>query len=144
MKKLAIVSTHPIQYNAPWFKLLGQRGKIDLRVFYTWSQSKEEVQDKTFGRTIKWDVPLLDGYGYEFVPNVSKEPGIHWKGIDNPALISQISKFNPDAVLVFGWNLKSHFRVLRHFNNRIPVWFRGDSTLLDESKGLKMFFGDCG
>jgi len=39
MKKLAIISTHPIQYNAPLFRLLAQSDSIHPRVFYTWEQS---------------------------------------------------------------------------------------------------------
>jgi len=34
--------------------------------------------------------------------------------------------------LVFGWSYKSHLKVIRYFKNKIPVWFRGDSHLLDK------------
>jgi glycosyltransferase involved in cell wall biosynthesis len=140
MKKLAVISTHPIQYNAPWFKLLAAKPKVDLKVFYTWSQAQERVKDKTFGRDIQWDIPLLEGYDYEFVENVSKNAGSHhFFGIDNPALITRIKAFDPDAILVFGWNFKSHLKVLRHFKGQVPLWFRGDSTLLDEVPGFKTF-----
>ncbi|MCK7590226.1 glycosyltransferase family 4 protein [Subsaxibacter sp. CAU 1640] len=138
MKKLAIVTTHPIQYNAPWFRLLASRNNCDLKVFYTWSQSKDTVKDRTFGREIKWDIPLLDGYDFEFVENVSKRPGSHhFFGIDCPDLISKIEMFNPDAILFFGWNFKSHLLAMRYFKGRTSVWFRGDSTLINESGGLK-------
>lgn len=140
MQKLAIVSTHPIQYNAPWFALLAAQPDIDLKVFYTWSQAKETVKDKTFGRYIQWDIPLLEGYAYEFVENVAKKPGSHhFLGIDNPELITKIKAFSPDAILVFGWNFKSHLNVLRHFKGKVPLWFRGDSTLLDETPNFKRF-----
>lgn len=137
-KKLAIVSTHPIQYNAPLFKMLTERGNITLKVFYTWSQAREKVEDKGFGKEIQWDIPLLEGYEYEFVPNISKKPGNRsfW-GIRTPALIHKIKDFNPDAILVFGWNFKSHLDVMRHFKEKTPIWFRGDSHLLDEIPGMK-------
>lgn len=138
MKKLAIVTTHPIQYNAPWFRLLAERENVDIKVFYTWSQTKESIKDRTFGRDIKWDIPLLEGYQYEFVENVSKKPGSHhFFGIDCPTLISDIKRYKPDAVLLFGWKFKSHLLAMRYFKGKIPVWFRGDSTLLDEVSGLK-------
>lgn len=138
MKKLAIVITHPIQYYAPWFKLLAERNKVELRVFYTWSQSKEVVRDRTFGRNIKWDVPLLEGYDYEFVENISKKPGSHhFFGINNPGLKKALLKFDPSAILFFGWNFKSHLLAMRYFKGKVPVWFRGDSTLLDEDGGFK-------
>lgn len=138
MKKLAIVSTHPIQYNAPFFKLLSDRKKIRIKVFYTWSQSLQEVSDKDFGIEVKWDVPLLENYEYQNIRNDSTSPGTNSrKGFSNPELIPEIEKFSPDAVLVFGWFLKSHFEVMRHFKGKIPVIFRGDSTLLDEKPGIK-------
>ena len=139
MKKLAIVSTHPIQYNAPWFSLLQQRGNVQVRVFYTWSQTEQGPKyDPTFKRVVEWDIPLLNGYDYEFVPNISKDPGSHhFKGVDNPTLIRQVEKWQPDAVLVIGWSYKSHLTCMRYFKGKVPVLFRGDSTLLDETKGIK-------
>ncbi len=42
MKRLAILSTHPIQYNAPLFRMLAQEESIDLKVFY--SKKTEQVR----------------------------------------------------------------------------------------------------
>lgn len=130
--KLAIITTHPIQYNAPWFKILSEKEGIEIKVFYTWSQRQTEFFDNNFGREIKWDIPLLDGYEYEFVENTSKKPGnkSFW-GIKCPALIPRILKYSPTHILIFGWNFRAHFKVMRYFKGRIPVLFRGDSTLLD-------------
>lgn len=139
MKKLAIITTHPIQYNAPLFRMLHERGKIDLKVFYTWSQSSSGSKyDPGFKQSVQWDIPLLDGYPYSFVQNISGAPGSHhYKGIDNPLLIQEIQAWGADAVLIYGWNFKSHLKAMRFFYNKIPVLFRGDSTLLDEAPGLK-------
>ena len=138
MKKLAIITTHPIQYYAPVFKLLHQREKISIKVFYTWGESALKKFDPGFGKVVDWDVPLLDGYEYEWADNTANDPGSHhFKGIINPGLVQQIEAWQPDAVLVFGWAYYSHLKALRHFKNKIPVYFRGDSTLLDEKDGLK-------
>lgn len=139
MNRLAIVSSHPIQYNAPLFKLLTERGNINIKVFYTWGKDAlVNKQDPGFGREIEWDIPLLAGYEYCFVENTSAHPGSHhFKGIINPALNSAIEKWGADAVLVFGWAFQSHLKCLRYFHNKIPVLFRGDSTLLDEKRGIK-------
>ncbi len=139
MKKLAIITTHPIQYNAPLFKLLNGRGNIQIRVFYTWGkQVLEKKFDPGFGKNIEWDIPLLEGYDYEFVENISVDPGSqHFRGIDNPELITKIKGFRPDGILVYGWSFKSHLKVLRHFYGKVPVFFRGDSTLIGKSNGLK-------
>jgi glycosyltransferase involved in cell wall biosynthesis len=134
--RLAIITTHPIQYYAPVFKLLAD--KIDVKVFYTWGNEAQEKFDPGFGKTISWDIPLLDGYSYEWVKNTSTHPGSHhFKGIVNPGLINQIKSWQADAVLVYGWAYDSHLKVMRHFKNKIPVYFRGDSTLLDVKPGAK-------
>ena len=135
MKKLAIVTTHPIQYNAPLFEMLSQRGHIKIKVFYTWGESVlKSKYDPGFKKNITWDIPLLNGYDYQFVKNTSKNPGSHhFKGIINPTLIKDIETWNADAILVYGWKFKSHFKVIRYFKNKIPVYFRGDSTLIDEN-----------
>jgi glycosyltransferase involved in cell wall biosynthesis len=132
-RKLAIVCTHPIQYYAPVFRALQELGQVDLRVFYTWSQaSGDGIYDSGFGAAVKWDIPLLEGYEYQFVPNVSQRPGPdHFWGLNTPTLARDIEAWKPDAVLIYTWNSWAHLRALRHFKGRVPVLFRGDSTLLD-------------
>jgi glycosyltransferase involved in cell wall biosynthesis len=139
LKRLAIITTHPIQYNAPLFKLLQQRGRIEIRVFYTWGADVlKDKYDPGFNQSIKWDIPVLDGYAYTFEQNIAKEPGSHhFKGIDNPGLVKNIWGWGADAVLLYGWSFKSHLQVLRHFHNKKTVLFRGDSTIVDKRHVLK-------
>jgi glycosyltransferase involved in cell wall biosynthesis len=134
--RLAIVSTHPIQYYAPIFQALARSTVLAPRVFYTWSQAAgAAVADPGFARAIAWDIPLLEGYDYEFVPNTAARPGTdHFQGLRNPGLIAAIESWGAAAVLVFGWNSHSHLGALRYFKGRIPVFFRGDSTLLDRTR----------
>jgi glycosyltransferase involved in cell wall biosynthesis len=140
LKKLAILSSHPIQYNAPLFALMVERGEFELRVFYTWGEDAIKPKyDPDFVRVIEWDIPLLNGYSYQFVKNVAKQPGSHhFGGIDNPDLIQEIENWGADVVWIWGWSFKSHLKALRYFHWKIPVWFRGDSTLLDETKGFTL------
>jgi len=145
VQKLAIITTHPIQYYAPLFKLLNQREQLAIKVFYTWGEDSIKKFDPAFGKDINWDIPLLEGYTFEWATNTAIDPGSHhFKGIITPGLIGQIEAWKPGALLVFGWAYQSHLKVLRHFRNKVPVYFRGDSTLLDERNGpklvLKTFF----
>ncbi|TCC92261.1 glycosyltransferase [Pedobacter frigiditerrae] len=137
MKSLAIIVTHPIQYYVPLFKLLNKY--CELKVFYTWGVKGAAAKyDPGFNKTVAWDVPLLEGYAYEFLTNTAKDPGSHhYNGIVNPELIETVHTFKPDVILVYGWAYKSHLAALRHFKGKTPIWFRGDSTLLDERKGFK-------
>lgn len=142
MKRLAVITTHPIQYNAPLFKLLAARGVLQIKVFYTWGEKVlTEKYDPGFGKTINWDIPLLEGYEYSFVKNVSLEPGSHhFKGIINPSLNEEVKAWGADAVLVYGWSFKSHLKCLRYFYKKVPVLFRGDSILESGPGILKQLF----
>lgn len=76
--RLAIILSHPIQYYSPLFKCLSERKVVEIKVFYTWGQSVNgKKYDHGFGKAIEWDIPLLDRYDYEFLENVSKDPGSH-------------------------------------------------------------------
>lgn len=138
--RLAIITSHPIQYNAPLFKILTDRGNIDIKVFYTWGKaSTERKLDPGFGKQIKWDIPLLQGYEYEFLKNVSNNPGSdHFNGINNPDIIKKINDWAPDTLFVYGWSFKSHLKILKHFHNKLPILFRGDSTLLNDSQRISL------
>ena len=122
MKRLAILSTHPIQYNAPLFRIIAADTDIELKVFY--SKVTEEVRfDKGFGQEVTWDIPLTEGYDHASYEASTKA------GLTD--MLGAMERFLPDAVLVFGWNFPGHFATMKHFKGRVPVWFRGDSTLLD-------------
>lgn len=138
MKKLAIITTHPIQYYAPVFKLLNKNANIAIKVFYTLDTGNPQKYDHGFGKTVSWDIPLLDGYGYELVNNTAHRPGSnHFYGVINPTLTVRVSEWQPDAILVYGWAYHSHLNIIRYFKNKTPVYFRGDSTLLNKSTGVK-------
>jgi len=138
MTRLAIISTHPIQYNAPFFRELNLQEDIVVKVFYTWSQATGKIYDPGFGVTREWDIPLLEGYEYEFIKNISLRPGSHhFFGIINPSLISKVKKWKPNSILIYGWSFCSHLQAIKYFHNKIPVLFRGDSTILDQSSRIR-------
>ncbi len=140
-KRLAIITSHPIQYNAPLFALLSSRKYITVKVFYTWGKAVLKNKfDPGFGKDIKWDIPLLEGYEHIFVNNTSTQQGSHhFRGIINPSLNREVEKWNPDAILIFGWAFVSHLKCIRYFHKKIPVLFRGDSTILRKQSGVKSF-----
>ncbi|WP_430817689.1 glycosyltransferase family 4 protein [Carboxylicivirga sp. RSCT41] len=111
---------------------MNNRGKCEIMVFYTYSQRQYDFVDKDFGTKIKWDIPLLDGYDYMFIKNNARKPDLtHFYGIKCPHLITEIEKWGATHLLIFGWNYQAHLKAIRYFKGKIPVLFRGDSTLLD-------------
>jgi glycosyltransferase involved in cell wall biosynthesis len=131
--KIAIVTTHPIQYHAPLFSYLSANSNYSIKVFYTLGNQGVDAYDKDFGIKRNWNLDLLSGYEYEFLVNSSKSPSIEsfWN-INNPHIIDKIRDYNPNAILVYGWKHYSHFSVLRFFKGKVPILFRGDSTTLDD------------
>ena len=55
MKKLAIITTHPIQYQIPLFKNL-KKYNIEPIVFYASRHGLKKTQDHEFLQKIKWDI----------------------------------------------------------------------------------------
>lgn len=140
IKKLAIVCTHPIQYNVPFFIALAHLSELALKVFYTYNPKEQGYFDQDFNKSVKWDVPVEEGYDFEFVANTSSKPSTSFrKGIVNPDLIPIIQVFKPDAILVYGWNHHSHWQAIKAFYGVIPVLFRGDSTNIDKANFWRTF-----
>lgn len=135
--KLAIVATHPVQYYAPWFAYLAEHLDLELRVFYLWDFGVVPQKDPGFGVAIAWDVPLLEGYAHEFVPNRSSRPGTErFSGLWNPALRSRLLQFGPQAVLLTCYNYASIARLLPQWDGGTPLLFRGDSHRLVPRSGI--------
>jgi glycosyltransferase involved in cell wall biosynthesis len=137
MRRLAVITTHPIQYYAPWFRHLARCSGLDLRVFYLWDFGVAERTDPGFAQVVKWDVPLLDGYEWEMVPNRSRHPGTHhFRGIDNPDLEGRLRAWRPHASLCMGYNFKTFCRLLLTSSDRRGVLLlRGDSHRLKPRMG---------
>jgi glycosyltransferase involved in cell wall biosynthesis len=127
--RLAVVVSHPIQYYVPWFVALAQRRDLVLRVFYLWTGMGGAARDPGFGQTIRWDLPLLQGYDHTFVPNRSRRPGSdHFGGLHCPDLPRQLRDWRADGVLLFGYAWRAQLQLL--LDPRLasmPVLLRGDS-----------------
>lgn len=134
--RLAIVTTHPIQYYAPWFRWIARHSSIELKVFYLWDREASANRDPGFGRAVAWDLPLLEGYDYEFVPNTSRKPGSdRFWGIRNAELGKRIAEWNPDAALLVGYRYASMMQLIVRSKARrgFPLLIRGDSHRLVET-----------
>jgi glycosyltransferase involved in cell wall biosynthesis len=123
------VTSHPIQYQAPWFQALAR--EIDLKVFFAHRQDGAGQAAAGFGRPFEWDVPLLDGYAFEWLTNVSRHPSVEtFAGCDTPSIAARLAGGRFDACLINGWYLKSYLQAIRACRRLdIPVLMRGDSHL---------------
>ena len=68
--RVAHLVSHPIQYFGPLYRELARRPEIDLTVyFFSDSTLREHHRDREFGRAVRWDIPLVDGYRYRILPS---------------------------------------------------------------------------
>jgi len=112
VKRVAVVTTHPIQYQVPWLRKLSAREGVDLQVFFAMVPEPAE-QGREFGVSFEWDVPLLDGYRYSVLENVARQPSLtQFNGCDTPQLYSEIRSGRFDAVIVNGWVVKTCLQAL--------------------------------
>jgi glycosyltransferase involved in cell wall biosynthesis len=65
--RLGVLDFHPIQYHAPLYQQLAERGHIDLEVLYLRGQGQRAYFDSGFGVPVAWNVDLLSGYESRFV-----------------------------------------------------------------------------
>jgi glycosyltransferase involved in cell wall biosynthesis len=128
MLPLAIVSTHPIQYQVPFFRYLHEHG-IPVHAFFL-SDRGVTGFDPGFGRDVSWDVPLLEGYPYEFVPNLRREAKPEKVlGLVNPSLFARLSPRRFSAVLVHGYRTISMGGAMFAARaRRLPVLYRSESV----------------
>ena len=137
VKRLAIVSTHPIQYHAHWFRALAARPELDLSVFYCYHGSAADQAQAGFGVEFDWDVPLLEGYCYTFLNNGSgrqRKP----LGLRAPGIAQILARENFDALLINGWHYWAAWQaIFACWKMGIPVMARGDSQLPSPRSVLK-------
>jgi glycosyltransferase involved in cell wall biosynthesis len=134
--RLAIVLSHATQYYSPWFRWLREKTALNFRVFYLSDFGLKPAVDEKFGVAFSWDVDLTSGYEWELVPNTAANPDtLRFDGLRNPELADRLRAWRPDAILLYGYNYRSHLKLIAWARfHRIPLIFRGDSHLLGRER----------
>lgn len=130
--KLAIVATHPIQYQAPLWRKLATSQKLLVKVFYASAHGGENSYDKLYEKSFSWDIPLLDGYDFEFLKTIKI------MGLPGPVacyyplgLKKKLDEGKFDAVLIHGYMSGAAWAgYLAGHQLGLPVFIRGDSHLV--------------
>ena len=100
--RILLVASHPVQYAPPMWRLMAQRPELEILVAYCSVQGAEAHVDPGFGVEVAWDVPLLDGYPWVQLKNVSPRPAIGgFFGLINSGVWRLIRSKKFDAVIVF-------------------------------------------
>jgi glycosyltransferase involved in cell wall biosynthesis len=135
--RLGVLATHPIQYHAPLFRALAKA--IDVTVYFAHQQTREGQARAGFGVEFEWDVPLLDGYKYQFLENRAGNPDVStFSGCDTPEIFNIIRQERFDAFLVTGWYNKSFLQAMYACKRYgTPLLVRGDSQLTTPRSPIK-------
>jgi len=122
---------------------------IELKVFFYSDFSLEGYQDSGFGKVVKWDTPLTDGYDYQFLDCWGAK---QWKNVfQQPVardVVKQLETGGFDAVWVHGWAWLCSLQVIMAADRlKIPVLLRGESNGFKErinplKKSIKKLFLD--
>ena len=129
--RLAAVTSHPVQYQAPLFRQMAAHDGLDLTVFYGHDGSVAGELDRDFGLRVAWDTPLLDGYRSVFLQRRSY--GLH--GLQRLAadarIIAHLRRGHFDAVFIHSYATRlSFFAYLGALASRTPVLLRTESERL--------------
>jgi len=140
MKRIAILASHPVQYHIPTYRCLANVTGAQFRVFYCWDYGVRPTFDIGFGREVKWNISLLDGYDCELLPNISPRPGSHhFFGFINHSAVRQILRWKPDSILVHGYNHFTEWSIIATaLATRIPLFHRGETHLMQPRSKIKM------
>lgn len=141
-KNIIFINSHPIQYFAPLYEYMEADKDLDLKVYYCSNESIRGVIDKQFGVDVKWDIPLLEKYRYNFLKNYSWKPSIKngFFGLINLGIIYHLFRVQKSYIVIPGWQYFSYvFTLVVAKIARHKVCLRMDNPLIHEryKKSLK-------
>ena len=129
--RLAALVTHPIQYFAPLFRALAAQPGLELTVYYGSRRGTVPLVDPEFGKAYTWDVPLLEGYRYEFLPGLFPDTdSTPLTRQLNPSIVKEITPRRYDALWVHGYlHNTSWLAILTALVKGVPVLMRLETHL---------------
>jgi glycosyltransferase involved in cell wall biosynthesis len=137
--RIAFLHTHPIQYFAPLYQHLNRNWEASVTALYLSNHSVRGGVDRGFGRRVRWDIDLVEGYDSRFVR------GAEWRGepsrffsIIAPSLWREIRSGGFDALIVHGHTPAAMVLAAAAAKaSRIPVLMRCETHLGLRRSGLK-------
>lgn len=142
--RVAYLASHPIQYQAPLLRRIAQEPDVDLTVLFGSDFSVRAYKDEGFGVGVKWDVPLLEGYKYVFLPKLRDLGTVGVATPINRGIVRELRGRNGqppfDVLWVHGYaSVNAMHGMLAARMLGIPVLVRAESWLKDRGRsGTKL------
>lgn len=132
-----VVATHPIQYQTPLYRFLSEKG-IPVHVLFLSRHGLDVTRDRDFGLEFAWDVSLLDGLSYEFLPPVmgkGRSPSHFWSLI-NRGLVERLSPERFSAMWINGYRYASLVgAVITAASRGLPILYRSETNHMTSPPG---------
>jgi glycosyltransferase involved in cell wall biosynthesis len=124
----ALIASHVIQYQAPFFRLLAAEPDLDLEVIFCSTDGAKVYRDAEMQTTFRWDLDLLGGYRHRFLRNFGFGEG--YTRLINPGIVPTLLFHRYDAAIFFlGWGTISSLLGIAACRMRgTPVLMFGDSS----------------
>ncbi len=138
---VAILAYHPVQYQSSFYRALHKNKLISEMVYFMDEIGLKEFYSKEFRTVIKWDIPLLNGYNYNFLRNVTfNKEKLFIKRI-NPSIVLVFARGKHDAVIITGYDtITALFSIFFARLFGIKVLFRTEADLDNPySRSVKKF-----
>ncbi|MFL6247675.1 MAG: glycosyltransferase family 4 protein, partial [Thermoanaerobaculia bacterium] len=128
MHRVALIVSHVIQYQAPFFRMLAAEPDLDLEVLFCSTDGVKVYRDPEMQTTFRWDLDLLDGYRHRFLRNFGFGQG--YTRLINPGIVPALLFHRYDAAIFFlGWGTITSLLALAACRMRgTPVFLYGDSS----------------
>jgi glycosyltransferase involved in cell wall biosynthesis len=129
-RRIAIVASHVIQYQDPFFRLLAADPEVDLTVLYLSDAGVRTYRDADMGTALKWDVELLTGYNHAFLRNLVHDSNRGWTRHVNPGIVPALLR-EPYEMVIFmlGWgSISALVGVAACWWAGVPFFLYGDSS----------------
>jgi hypothetical protein len=100
----AVLTSHPVQYQAPFFRYLAARPELDLTVLYSSTTSTDPAvsQNPAFGQVVVWDTDLLSGYRGKVLANPVRARPERRLSLVSPGVVREVATGGYAALVVFG------------------------------------------
>lgn len=138
-KNLAIITSHPIQYQVPLFKELHKIKEFKTYVFYACDQGVNKNKlDKDFNKRFSWNISMLTGYKFFFA---KKNFNYNSWFLGFPNLSNKLDKIKCNTILILGWNKVIYLQaILYAIKNKIPLILRAENNLNSKKNLLIIIF----
>jgi len=130
--RVAHLVSHPIHYQAPLYRELASRPEIELTVYFYSDGSVRGYHDEEFGRVVRWDTPLLEGYRSRFLPSAAR-PVAQAALESSPSwdILREVLRDSYDAIWIHGYiHANAWLTALGAAGRRTRVLIRDEQTLL--------------